>query len=143
MVGTNEGALDSDGATEGIIDNEGGVLSLGAVELLGYLRHCFRLAGNEFDTVFEDGAAEVLHRLSDGIPRIANNLVESSLVSAFDKSSTASTLHRSSSSPAKNTGSISQLIHDQPMLLLPHRKQVRNRRLNESRHLKRKTGLPG
>ncbi len=53
-------------------------------ELLGYLKHCFRLAGNEFDRVFENGSADVLHRLSGGIPRIANNLVESSLVSAVE-----------------------------------------------------------
>ncbi len=57
---------------------------LGASELLGYFKHCFRLAGNEFDAVFEDGSAEVLHRLSDGIPRVANNLVESSLISAVE-----------------------------------------------------------
>lgn len=55
-----------------------------ASELMGYFKHCFRLAGNEFDSIFEDGASEVLHRLSEGIPRIANNLVESSLISAVD-----------------------------------------------------------
>jgi hypothetical protein len=51
---------------------------------MGYLKHCFRLAGNEFDTVFEDGCADVLHRFSGGIPRLANNLVESSLISAVE-----------------------------------------------------------
>ena len=60
------------------------VAPLSANELMGYFKHSFRLAGNDFNAVFEDGAAEVLHRLSGGIPRVANNLVESSLISAVD-----------------------------------------------------------
>ena len=60
------------------------IAPLGVSELMGYLKHCFRLAGNEFDTVFEDGCADVLHRLSGGIPRMANSLVESSLISAVE-----------------------------------------------------------
>jgi len=57
---------------------------LSARELLGYFKHCFRLAGNEFDVIFEQGASELLHALSDGIPRMANNLVESALASAAE-----------------------------------------------------------
>jgi type II secretory pathway predicted ATPase ExeA len=57
-------------------------LSVG--ELTAYFKHCFRLAGNEFDAIFEPGTAEVLHALSDGIPRMANNLVESALLSAAE-----------------------------------------------------------
>ncbi len=53
-------------------------------ELTGYLKHCFRLAGQEYDTLFEDGTAAALHVLSDGIPRMANNLVESALAAAAD-----------------------------------------------------------
>jgi type II secretory pathway predicted ATPase ExeA len=60
------------------------LLPLGARELTAYFKHCFRLAGSEFDTIFEPGAAEVLHALSGGIPRMANNLVESALVSAAE-----------------------------------------------------------
>ena len=60
------------------------IAPLSTSELLGYLKHCFRLAGNEFDQVFENGSADVLHRLSGGIPRITNNLVESSLISAVE-----------------------------------------------------------
>lgn len=56
----------------------------GVGELTGYLKHCFRLAGQEFDTIFEPGTAEVLHALSDGIPRMANNIVESVLTSAAE-----------------------------------------------------------
>jgi len=57
---------------------------LSANELTGYFKHCFRLAGNEFDRLFEPGTANVLHALSGGIPRMANNLVESALTSAAD-----------------------------------------------------------
>ncbi|MDH3576350.1 MAG: hypothetical protein OEO71_00845 [Gammaproteobacteria bacterium] len=51
-------------------------------ELRGYLKHCFRLAGGDFEHVFDARSAELLHELSNGIPRIANNLVESTLVAA-------------------------------------------------------------
>ena len=54
----------------------------GVDELGGYLRHCFRQAGGDFDKVFADGAAERLHQLSGGILRVTNNLVESSLDAA-------------------------------------------------------------
>jgi len=57
---------------------------LSASELMGYFKHCFRLAGNAFDAVFEQGSSELLHALSDGIPRMANNLVESALASAAE-----------------------------------------------------------
>jgi len=57
---------------------------LSSNELHGYFKHCFRLAGNDFDTLFELGTAELLFTLSNGIPRIANNLVESALTSAAD-----------------------------------------------------------
>jgi type II secretory pathway predicted ATPase ExeA len=61
------------------------VEALSATELHGYLRHCFRLAGGEFDSVFEANAAEVLHHLSHGIPRICNNLVETAMKAAADQ----------------------------------------------------------
>ena len=53
-------------------------------ELTGYLKHCFRLAGKEYDTLFDEGSAAVLHSLSDGIPRMTNNLVESVLTAAAE-----------------------------------------------------------
>ena len=56
----------------------------GSNELGGYFKHCFRLAGNEFDAIFEQGSAEMLHTLSDGIPRMANGLAESCLISAAE-----------------------------------------------------------
>jgi len=60
------------------------ISSLSSSELLGYFKHCFRLAGNEFDVIFDQGTSEVLHTLSGGIPRMANNLVESALASAAE-----------------------------------------------------------
>lgn len=57
---------------------------LSAGELTAYFKHCFRLAGNEFDTLFEPGTSNLLHALSGGLPRMANNLVESVLTSAAE-----------------------------------------------------------
>jgi general secretion pathway protein A len=59
--------------------------ALPLAEMRGYLRHCFRLAGRDFEQVFEPNAADLLHHLSDGIPRIANNLVESAMTAAADQ----------------------------------------------------------
>jgi type II secretory pathway predicted ATPase ExeA len=53
-------------------------------ELGGYLRHCLRQAGGDFDKIFASGATELLHELSGGILRVANNLVESSMEAAAD-----------------------------------------------------------
>lgn len=58
-----------------------------AEELGGYLRHCFRQAGGDFDKSFASGALELLHELSGGILRVVNNLVESSMEAASDKKS--------------------------------------------------------
>ncbi|MGB5336134.1 MAG: AAA family ATPase [Woeseiaceae bacterium] len=51
-------------------------------ELRGYLRHGLRLAGGDFDQLFDARSAELLHGLCDGIPRVANNIVEAVLTSA-------------------------------------------------------------
>jgi len=61
------------------------ITALPVAEMRGYLRHCFRLAGRDFEQIFEANAAELLHHLSDGIPRIANNLVESAMTAAADQ----------------------------------------------------------
>jgi general secretion pathway protein A len=57
---------------------------LTAGELQGYLKHCFRLAGREFDELFEDGAAAALFSLTGGVPRLTNNLVESILAAGAE-----------------------------------------------------------
>lgn len=58
------------------------IAPLSAAELRGYLNHCFRRAGGDFDKLFEADAAVLLHRLSGGIPRITNNLVDSAMSAA-------------------------------------------------------------
>ena len=54
------------------------VAPLSAAELRGYLMHCFRLAGADFEFIFDNRCAALVHHLSGGIPRIANNIVEAS-----------------------------------------------------------------
>jgi type II secretory pathway predicted ATPase ExeA len=61
------------------------ITALPVAELRGYLRHCFRLAGRDFEQIFEPNAAELLHHLCGGIPRMANNLVESAMTAAADQ----------------------------------------------------------
>ncbi len=56
--------------------------ALPPAELRGYLRHCFRLAGRDFEHVFQPDAATLLHRLSDGIPRVVNQLVNCAMSAA-------------------------------------------------------------
>jgi general secretion pathway protein A len=53
-------------------------------ELGGYLRHCFRQVGGDFDKVFAADALAALHELSGGILRVTNNLVESSMEAAAE-----------------------------------------------------------
>ena len=59
-----------------------------AGETKGYLTHCLREAGGEYEELFTEGCAELLHDLSDGVARVVNNLVESVLVSAAEQSLT-------------------------------------------------------
>lgn len=61
------------------------VAAMCVTELRGYLRHCFRLAGSDFERVFETNAAELLHHVSGGILRISNNLIESAMIAAADQ----------------------------------------------------------
>jgi len=60
------------------------VLPLGETELVAYLQHCCHLDSGDFDSVFADGTAKLLHQLSAVIPRVANNVVETILGSAAD-----------------------------------------------------------
>ncbi len=61
------------------------VAALNEAELGAYLKHCFRLAGAEFDLIFNEGAVKQLFGFSAGIPRVANNLVESVLTAAAER----------------------------------------------------------
>ncbi len=55
---------------------------LSVAELRGYLMHCFRTAGGEYDDAFDDRSADVLHSLSGGVPRIANYVAEAAMSAA-------------------------------------------------------------
>lgn len=61
------------------------IMPLCVAEMLGYLKHSFRMAGGDYERVFDTKSAELFHHLSDGIPRVANNLVESVLAAAAAK----------------------------------------------------------
>jgi type II secretory pathway predicted ATPase ExeA len=53
-----------------------------AAELRGYMKHSLRLAGGDFDKIFDSRSADLFHELSEGIPRVANNIVDAVLVAA-------------------------------------------------------------
>ena len=61
------------------------VLPLGAGEMLAYLKHGFRLAGGDYDRLFVDNVAQVLHEFSGGVPRLVNNFVEAILGAAAER----------------------------------------------------------
>jgi type II secretory pathway predicted ATPase ExeA len=51
-------------------------------EVRGYLIHCCRLAGGDFTQLFEESVAALVCSLSNGIPRVANNLLEAAMAAA-------------------------------------------------------------
>lgn len=57
-----------------------------AAETQGYLKHCIRNAGGEFDKVFDPAAVDMVYRCSEGVPRVINNLCESVLAAAAEAS---------------------------------------------------------
>jgi type II secretory pathway predicted ATPase ExeA len=61
------------------------VAPLCAAELRGYLRHCFRLAGGDFEQLFDGNAAPLLHHVAGGILRTTNNLIDSAMSAARDQ----------------------------------------------------------
>ena len=58
---------------------------LSAAEMRGYCMHCFRLAGADFERIFDDRAAVTLHALTGGVPRVSNRLLEAALSAAAAK----------------------------------------------------------
>jgi general secretion pathway protein A len=65
---------------------------LKSAEMLAYFKHCFRQAGGEFDALFAAGSGELVHSLSGGIPRMANNLIESALTTGAERKAEQVTL---------------------------------------------------
>ena len=61
------------------------IAPLSVAELRAYLMHCFRLAGADFEFIFDDRSAALVHELSGGIPRIANKIVDAALTAAASK----------------------------------------------------------
>jgi hypothetical protein len=53
----------------------------------GYLKHCIREAGGEYDAIFDNGVADIVFDCSEGIPRIINALCETALTSAMEEES--------------------------------------------------------
>ena len=58
-----------------------------ATEVHGYLKHCIREAGGDFDAIFEEGVTDIVNRCSGGIPRIINTLCETALTTAAGSNS--------------------------------------------------------
>jgi type II secretory pathway predicted ATPase ExeA len=61
------------------------IAHLSVAELRAYLMHCFRLAGSDFEFIFDDRSAALVHELSGGIPRITNKIVDAALSAAASK----------------------------------------------------------
>lgn len=53
-----------------------GVNSFSSVETRGYLSHCFRIAGGDFDQLFDSDCSGLLHKICRGNARAINQLVE-------------------------------------------------------------------
>ena len=51
-------------------------------ETAGYVTHHLKLAGRS-DTLFSDDAIALIHQVSRGLPRAANNLAVQALVAAY------------------------------------------------------------
>ena len=55
-----------------------------AEEVESYLRHRIKVAGGDFDAMFEQGVALMVRRCSGGIPRVINSLCETALTMAAE-----------------------------------------------------------
>ena len=58
--------------------------ALSLAEVNGYLKHCIREAGGEYDAIFDNDVADIVFDCSEGIPRIINALCETALTSAME-----------------------------------------------------------
>ena len=56
-----------------------------AAEVTGYLKHCIREAGGEYEKIFGNGVAGIVFGCSGGIPRIVNTICESALTTAMEE----------------------------------------------------------
>ncbi|MDH4073270.1 MAG: hypothetical protein OEV41_09220, partial [Gammaproteobacteria bacterium] len=54
-------------------------------EIAGYLRHCLRQAGGDYDAIFDPGVDQIIYRCSEGVARVMNTLAENVLQAAAEK----------------------------------------------------------
>ena len=52
---------------------------LGLAEVKAYLEAKVAIAGGRFETIFETGSAELIHRASEGVPRLIDQLADQSM----------------------------------------------------------------
>jgi type II secretory pathway predicted ATPase ExeA len=64
------------------------VRPLSEMETTGYLKHTIRAAGGNYDALFEQGVASIVHACSGGMPRMINLLCESAMTAAMDAGET-------------------------------------------------------
>jgi type II secretory pathway predicted ATPase ExeA len=60
------------------------IAAFSQAEVTGYLKHCLRHAGADYDTLFEAGVDQIVFRCSDGVPRVINTLCENALTAAME-----------------------------------------------------------
>lgn len=60
------------------------VAAFSQAEVTGYLKHCLRQSGADYDTLFEPGVDQIIFRCSDGVPRVINTLCENALTAAME-----------------------------------------------------------
>lgn len=60
------------------------VAPLTGAEMHGYLKHAVRQAGGEYDSIFDEGVADIVLGCSEGIPRLINTLCEEALGAATE-----------------------------------------------------------
>jgi type II secretory pathway predicted ATPase ExeA len=59
--------------------------ALSLAEVSGYLKHCIREAGGDYDTIFEPGVADIVFDCSEGIPRVINTICATALTTAAEE----------------------------------------------------------
>ncbi len=90
-----------------------------ATEVNGYLKHCIREAGGDYDAIFEDGVTDIVYRCSEGIPRIINTLCETALSTAAENGAQQVSLALIRQVAADAFGFEPDLVEETPSVELP------------------------
>ena len=59
--------------------------ALSLAEVTGYLKHCIREAGGDYENIFEPGVADIVFSCSEGIPRVINTICATALTTAAEE----------------------------------------------------------